>query len=360
MTKLQEIYPPFSGSAGLQRPQTLDSSYYNMLDEEKLRARDGDQVVLKWFQDRLDKSMSQSVRRTTAVGSQKFNSPTQSRTSSPTHICLKLTCIFIDVDTIITSCPDRWHAGIEDTLVDTIRQSGIESFKEPEELIERILLECATFLDEFRYAGVGDHILDIFDSTMALRADDEVQCFKGFLNQIESREQRKRFDRKAAKSIAKEIRLIYEIRDIRDEVHLLRRVFEAQLDVLEKFTRIFWPGTGDNAKQLRIDYLEACGTKALIDRTTRLDDDASRTLQELDYLVQVKQTQTSLDEAEAARSLNNFIMLFTIVTILFAPLSFMTSLFAMPVTQFPHDDTGDLGYSAGWVGWRMCKLNSPR
>lgn len=40
---------------------------------------------------------------------------------------------------------------------------------EPEDLIELIMYECATFLDEFRDAGVGDHILDVFDSTTALR-----------------------------------------------------------------------------------------------------------------------------------------------------------------------------------------------
>ena len=72
-------------------------------------------------------------------------------------------------ETVITSCPSRWHAGVEDTLIDTIRQGGIEGLKEPEDLIQLIMYECATFLDEFRYAGMGDHILDIFDSTTGLR-----------------------------------------------------------------------------------------------------------------------------------------------------------------------------------------------
>lgn len=42
---------------------------------------------------------------------------------------------------------------------------------------------------------------------------------------------------------------------------------------------------------------------------------------QLDYLVQVKQAQSSLDEAEAARNLNNVIMLFTVVTIVFVSLA---------------------------------------
>lgn len=49
MTLLEETYPPFSGLAGLQVPQTLDSSYYDSLGEDQLCDRDQDQVVLKWF-----------------------------------------------------------------------------------------------------------------------------------------------------------------------------------------------------------------------------------------------------------------------------------------------------------------------
>lgn len=54
--------------------------------------------------------------------------------------------------------------GSENTLFDTIRQSGIELMQGPDDLIERIVCECATFLNEFRSAGLGRHILDIFDT----------------------------------------------------------------------------------------------------------------------------------------------------------------------------------------------------
>jgi hypothetical protein len=49
MTKLHEVYPRYSGSAGLQVPPTLDSSYYDMLEGDKIGVRDKDQVVYKWF-----------------------------------------------------------------------------------------------------------------------------------------------------------------------------------------------------------------------------------------------------------------------------------------------------------------------
>ncbi len=55
MIKLHDVYPAYSGSAGLQAPSTLDGSYYDMLTEEQLLVRDKDQVVLKWFQAKKDK-----------------------------------------------------------------------------------------------------------------------------------------------------------------------------------------------------------------------------------------------------------------------------------------------------------------
>lgn len=38
---------------------------------------------------------------------------------------------------------------------------------EPDDLIEHILYECATFLDKFRDAGPKAHVLDIFDNRIA-------------------------------------------------------------------------------------------------------------------------------------------------------------------------------------------------
>lgn len=45
MVDLEREYKDFDGSAGLQRSQTLDESFYGTSDTE----RDRDQVVYKWF-----------------------------------------------------------------------------------------------------------------------------------------------------------------------------------------------------------------------------------------------------------------------------------------------------------------------
>ncbi len=89
----------------------------------------------------------------------------------------------------------------------------------------------------------------------------------------------KRQEKQAFSSITAEIRMIYELKDIRDEIHLIRRVFEVQGEVLEKISRLFWPGTNEETKQYRNDFLEHCGTKTLINRSIRLDESACRTLE---------------------------------------------------------------------------------
>ncbi|KAI1776263.1 hypothetical protein F4818DRAFT_440629 [Hypoxylon cercidicola] len=58
--------------------------------------------------------------------------------------------------------------------------------------------------------------------------------------------------------------------------------------------------------------------------------------------------QLNLYEAEESRRQSQTLMVFTIVTVIFLPLSFLSSFFALNVTTFPH--SGDnLSYELGWI-----------
>lgn len=54
-----------------------------------------------------------------------------------------------------------------DTLLETIRQGNLDILTTPNDLIKRILYETVSFLDEFKWAGLGNHILDIFEGEIA-------------------------------------------------------------------------------------------------------------------------------------------------------------------------------------------------
>ncbi|OJJ37960.1 hypothetical protein ASPWEDRAFT_472784 [Aspergillus wentii DTO 134E9] len=75
----------------------------------------------------------------------------------------------------------------------------------------------------------------------------------------------------------------------------------------------------------------------------------------INTLLDLRQKQASIKEAEFGRlqandtvRQSNTIMVFTIVTIIFLPLSFLSSLFALDVSSFPHE--GDnLRYPEWWL-----------
>ena len=83
------------------------------------------------------------------------------------------------------------------------------------------------------------------------------------------------------RTISEEISLDFEIKDIRDELDLLLRVFEAQRDVIKQLANLFWPEAMEDGKAstYRYQFLNDCGTMNLIDRVNKLDKRAVRTLE---------------------------------------------------------------------------------
>lgn len=79
----------------------------------------------------------------------------------------------------------------------------------------------------------------------------------------------------------------YRVRDIRDELHLLRQVFETQAKVVADFAAIFWPSSTPGSqkqghiasKDLRESFIRDCGLQSLIQRVRRMESDASTTLE---------------------------------------------------------------------------------
>lgn len=77
--------------------------------------------------------------------------------------------------------------------------------------------------------------------------------------------------------------------------------------------------------------------------------------QSLSTLLDLKQKQANIFEAEYTRKQSedtaiqgDTVMVFTVVTILFLPASFLTSLFALNVSDFPHED-GNVSYQGWWI-----------
>ena len=71
-------------------------------------------------------------------------------------------------DTVLTSIPFRKNEYLADNLLETIRQGDLDKLQNVNDLIMRIVYEAVTFPDEFKWAGLGEHVLDIFEGEIAI------------------------------------------------------------------------------------------------------------------------------------------------------------------------------------------------
>ncbi|KAK1671862.1 hypothetical protein BDP55DRAFT_675020 [Colletotrichum godetiae] len=151
--------------------------------------------------------------------------------------------------------------------------------------------------------------------------------------------------------ISHEVELLREIKDIRDELNILGNLFSQQKLVLETFTRIVEARRRDgqvpaadithpepslsHAVQRHIAYVES------------LDKNAERVYRHLEDLLDLKQKQANVFEARNTRVSGNTITVFTIVTIVFLPASFMAAFLALPILEYPSvgDDKMGLAYA---------------
>lgn len=152
--------------------------------------------------------------------------------------------------------------------------------------------------------------------------------------------------------IGKETKLLAEIKDIRDELNMIHKVLEDQKSVL--------PGLQDSIKAIYLEehkrqkdvthrFTEQLKTIDMhIKDLVRMDKQAERIYKSITDLLDLKQKHANAFEARFARDQaagtarqSQTIMVFTIVTIIFLPLSFISSFFAINIEEFPHRPGGE-------------------
>ncbi|KAH7120505.1 hypothetical protein EDB81DRAFT_914141 [Dactylonectria macrodidyma] len=248
----------------------------------------------------------------------------------------------------------RRHVHTADNLLETIRQGDLGGFRDSNDLIKHIIFEAISFPNEFKWAGLGEHVLDIFEAEIASAVDKEAKFFWEFTDPKSNPRDMNLTIERAAKST-------WLVKDIRDELRLLRQLFENQLKLAQEVSETFWPtlmsgetrSSKEARKSIRESFIGESGVETLIQRVKQMDEDASTTLDGLSNIIQAMQAQASLKEAEAARFMNAIILPFTVMTVIFTPLSFLTSLFAVNTSGFPHNGDGELSLSTKWFSLRM-------
>lgn len=163
-------------------------------------------------------------------------------------------------------------------------------------------------------------------------------------------------------SIDEEAALLVECKDIEDELEILASVLRQQRQVLTDMEALF-RGSRMLSSPLRLDlYKKINEQQRQVDLDIldleRMAKQARSVNDNLTQVLDLKQKHASAVEArfqrvqaqETARQ-GRTIMVFTIVTIVFLPLSFLASFFALNIIEFPRPAGSQGGTSQLHLGW---------
>lgn len=149
--------------------------------------------------------------------------------------------------------------------------------------------------------------------------------------------QRDQHDRQVARRNRDDLSVLLELRDIEDELSTILKLFDQQDTVITSMMKYFdQDGCGKvflDAAQVRIDeYRSQIG---------EMKENSHLAQKAVETLLDLKQKQANVDEAkiarwqaEATQNQSRSVMVFTIFTVIFLPLSFFTSLFGINAREW--------------------------
>ncbi|PYI32207.1 hypothetical protein BP00DRAFT_473520 [Aspergillus indologenus CBS 114.80] len=136
--------------------------------------------------------------------------------------------------------------------------------------------------------------------------------------------------------IVEETDVLHTIKDILDELNIIKSLAQDQDNVAGHLQKI--PAMGFSKPVL----------SDIKDEIQGMIQDAQNIQSDIKALLDLKQKKAGIVEAQATRGQNATVMSFTVVTIIFLPASFLTSLFALDISDFPHEN-GNLVYQGRWI-----------
>ncbi|KAI0195710.1 hypothetical protein EV127DRAFT_327710, partial [Xylaria flabelliformis] len=206
-----------------------------------------------------------------------------------------------------------------------------------------ITSRCSGMFDHSRLDDQKYQFLDMFESSIGVVTDRESRLFSRFNRasaqsaQWLQRHRRRRTNEDSADQfpdalldIGVETSLLAEIKDIRDELNIIMGILDAQLQTVTYLE-------GFVTEELRGE-----GSRRTTDAdVSRMDRQALSLYDSLTDLLDLKQKHSNAlearfagDQAVIAAKQGQTIMVFTIVTIVFLPLSFIASFFAINFVEW--------------------------
>ncbi|KAI1487663.1 hypothetical protein F5X96DRAFT_648946 [Biscogniauxia mediterranea] len=333
------------GQLNLQVPQTLDQFYYHSLAGTDGRATD--QVLFR-HQARVPES--------------------------DRVVCIvdQLWLYVVDDETMITSCSQQRDEDAINIQKIISEHFTYDSGRRPQVsyvygMIPLVVALCVRKSIEWELGESRERLLDIFGSAIARASHREVELFNEFTHSLKPENQLLREGKMNLNHyIREEIELLKEVKDILDELNIIQTVLISQRSILhEAFTFLKSYRNFRLIPERDIDgiadyYWKLSKIDSSQEEVDKLAYDAKEVQKNINHLLDLRQKDANLSEAIWARKSSEdttrqgrTIMVFTVVTIIFLPITFLTSLFALDITSFPHGDDGDLSYSPEWAFSRL-------
>ncbi|KAI1349838.1 hypothetical protein F5Y01DRAFT_326838 [Xylaria sp. FL0043] len=358
--------------------RTLDQFYYMSIEDTNVR--DANQVVQRYAVKGLRKIGKEEVMSSKLIMvDQLWLWMLQNREKTK--------------NIVITSFPQAWPPDKE-SKADTVdlkeqidkylHRKSREAIESVNQLTSVIIQECTRVFGPFKrqsepgfsdmfdssISDVNDSLSSIYDGLPGMLSNDESG---EKLMQDHHYDEKEKKNRKKAKSkkdaesarheIDREVELLVEIQDIQDELDIIKMVLDEQCSVLTvpqdradghtKSNETLSNETFPKVDGKPVDYYTTANKKTVEAMRVRAADVYRR----INHLIDLKQKQANLQEARYAREEatsaakeGKTILALTIVNMLFLPLSFLSSFFALEITEFPKDpETGETSLSLAWA-----------
>lgn len=268
---------------------------------------------------------------------------------------------------IKTDTVNRTFKRVSDVLKNIVQEQQISN------ILVTVAMLFTCLIENLEYQFDSDSILDLYGRATVNTADDVEQYVKK--SGVESM------------GIKREKSFLHQINDIREELAMIQRVLNQQEEIWGEFASNIWPGIWAKSQEGRKPYfIENTDEKAseeeralmrlvlqpnlLIQkfgrRIQQLDEDAERVERSVITSLDVKAKHASLRESHATAVMSAAVFGFTVITIIFTPLSFVMSLFALPIQSFQDSQiqsrwADDVGmYTTSYIGKWTGKIRSCR
>lgn len=302
----------------------------------------------------------------------------------------------IVLDLVVTCFPERWNQPKQDPLnvLDGIIEDMNAKTRPPissvHDLALLIINRCSGAFDRHRINDQNYQFLEMFSSSIGCIADEESQLFSSF-NKACGKWRRSKGDHqnfgdrsterynKFVKDrpelgenglmndqdqlqyelldIARETSLLIEIKDIQDELRILKVILDCQSSVFKDYQASLKLEDAEAKYNATLTAAEIHkGLEVNLKDITRMEGQADSLYQGLTHLLDLKQKHCNALEARFAgeqaavtAKQGQSILVFTIVTIVFLPLSFIASFFSIDIDRWSGSNELTIGYVSKYM-----------